>query len=239
MLERRAIRRAGRLEVRVRGDRLATLDAAFTDAVSSAQSRFVTGAEQVGIAPMQVNAPHVFQARAGSGRPLAGRVISFTAHNAEVAPDHAITDGAGLAQVQVTLGAKAGAAIVIASVDSVRTQATLHVQPGTPTAVIIEHNRVRVDGGHLVVPAETPFALSVSARDAYDNAVPMAGLARVLEEMRAQFNARLSLLRMESVRSDYWVTTVTFKPVGIGSAPLTIADATVAVEVVGRSGLPR
>jgi len=236
VLEPRTIRRAGRIDVRVHGNRLASLEAAFTDAVSSAASRFVTGAEQIGIARTQVNTQLVFQARASSGRPLAGRVISFTAHNAEVAPDHAITDGAGLAQVQVTLGAKAGAAIVIASADSVRIQATLHVQPAAPTAVIIEQNRVRVDGGHLVVAAETPFALNVSARDAYGNAVPVAGLARVLEHMRAQFNARSSLLRMESVQSDYWVTTVTFKPVGRGTAPLTIADATVAVEVVGRSG---
>jgi hypothetical protein len=239
VLEPRTIRRAGQIDVWVRGNRLASLNAGFTDAASSAESRFVTGAEQVGIARTQVNAPLVFQARSSTGRPLAGRVITFTAHNADVVPDHATTDGAGLAQVQVTLGPKAGAAVVIASVDSVRTQATLHVQPADPTAVIIEQNRVRVDGGHLVVAAGTPFALDVSARDVYGNPVPIAGLVRVLEQMQAQFNARSTLLKMESVRADYWVTTVTFKPMGKGTAPLTIADATVSVEVVGRAGVPR
>jgi hypothetical protein len=233
VLEPRTIRRPGQIQIRARETQLATLDAAYT---AASQSRFVTGAEQVGIAGTQVNAPLVFQARAGSGRPLTGRLISFTAQNAEVTPDHAISDGAGLAQVQVTLGPKAGVAIVIASVDSVETQATLQVQPAAPSAVIIEHNHVRVDGGRLVVPADMPFALSVSARDAYGNAVPVAGLARVLEQMRAQFNAHSILLRMESVQSDHWVTTVTFRPVGRGAAPLTLADATVSVQVVGRGG---
>jgi hypothetical protein len=239
VLKPRTIRRTGRIDVRVHGNRLASLDAVFTDAVSSAVSRFVTGAEQAGIARTQLNAPLVFLARGISGRPLPGRVISFTAHNAEVNPDHAITDGAGLAQVQVTLGPKAGTAIVIAAVDSVRTQATLHVQAAAPATVIIEHQRVRADGGHLVVVDETPFALDVSARDAYGNPVPVAGLAGVLERMRTQFNTGSSLLRMESVRADTWVTTVTFKPLRRGTAPLTIADATVTVEVVGRGRLPR
>jgi hypothetical protein len=57
--------------------------------------------------------------------------------------------------------------------------------------------------------------------------------------MRARFNAGSSLLKLESVHSDYWVTTVTFKPVGRGTAPLTIADATVSVEVVGRAPVAR
>ena len=239
VLEPRTIRRAGRIDVRAHGTRLASLEAVYTDAVSSAESRFVTGNEQVGIARTQLNAPLVFQARASSGRPLAGRIISFTAHNAEVTPDHAGTDGAGLVQVQVTLGTKAGTAVVIASVDTVQAQATFRVQPADADAVIIEQNRVRVDGGHIVVTAGTPFSLTISARDAYGNAVPVAGLARVLEQMRARFNAGSSLLRMESVQSDYWVTTVTFRALARGSAPLTLADATVGVEVVGRAGLAR
>ena len=128
--------------------------------------------------------------------------------------------------------------MVTASVDSARAQATLHVQPAAPATVIIEQNRVRVDGGRLVVVDEIPFALDVSARDAYGNPVPVAGLARVLEQMRLQFNAGSSLLKLESVQADAWVTTVTFKPLRRGKAPLTIADATVAVEVVARGGLP-
>ncbi len=120
----RTIRRAGPVAIVVREATLASLRAAFAVPASS-QSRFVAGSEQVGMAGTQVNAPLVFQVRAGSGRPLAGRVVAFTAQNAEVTPDHAISDGAGLAQVQVTLGPKAGAAVVIASVDSVQTKATL------------------------------------------------------------------------------------------------------------------
>jgi hypothetical protein len=239
VLEPRSIRRPGQIAVWVRGNQLAAAEAVFTDLASSTESRFVTGAEQVGIARTQLNAPLVFQARSSSGRPLAGRVIAFTAQNADVVPDNVVTDGAGLAQVQVTLGTQAGTAVVIASVDSVRIQATLHVQPADPAAVIIEQNRVRVDGGHLVVAAGAPFDLDVSARDAYGNPVPIAGLAHVLEQMRDQFNARSTLLRMESVRSDDWVMRVTFKPLGKGTAPLTIADATVSVEVVARLDLPR
>jgi hypothetical protein len=234
-LDPRTIRRAGRIDVFVREARLASMEAGYPLS-ASAQSRFVTGAEQIGIAGTQVNAPLVFQARGSTGRPLAGRVIVFSAQNAEVAPDHAVSDGAGLAQVQVTLGPRAGTAIVIASVDSVRTQATIEVRPSAPATVFIEHKGVRVDGGRLVVPAETTFALSVSARDAYGNPAPVVGLGHVLDQMRTRFNAHSLLLRMETVRSDKWVTTVTFRPVGRGAAPLTLADATVVVQVVGRGG---
>lgn len=235
VLAPRAIRRAGRIDVRVRGNRLASLDATFSDRASNAESRFVAGAEQIGMPRTQVNQPLVFQARGLSGRPLVGRIVVFTSHNAEVTPDRGITDGAGLVQVEVTLGSKAGTALVTAAVDSARTQATLHVRPADPTAVIIEHNGVRVDGGRVVVAAKTPFAFNVSAQDAYGNPAPIAGLARVLEQMRAQFTARAALLKIESVQLDYWVATVTFKPVGRGTAPLTLADATVSIEVVDRA----
>jgi hypothetical protein len=233
-LDPRTIRRAGRIDVIVREARLTSMEAGYPLS-ASAQSRFVTGADQVGIAGTQVNAPLVFQARGSSGRPLAGRVIVFSAQNAEVTPDHAVSDGAGLAQVQVTLGPKAGPAIVIASVDSVRTQATIEVRASAPATVFIEHKGVRVDGERLVVPAGAP-SFTISARDALRQCRAVAGLAHVLEQMRARFNSRSLLLRMESVQADQWVTTVTFRPVGRGTAPLTLADATVTVEVVGRGG---
>jgi hypothetical protein len=239
VLETQTIRCAGRVDVRVRGNRLASLNVLFTVPASTAESRFVAGAEQVGIARTQVNAPLVFQARAASGRPLAGRVISFAAQNAEVVPDRVITDGAGLAEVQVTLGGKAGAATVTASGDSMRKQTTFHVQPAAPALVIIKHDSVRVDGGHLVVAAGTPFALSISAQDVYGNAVPSTSLARLLERTRALLDARSSLLRMESVQSNQRGANVTFRPLRRGTAPLRILDATVSVEVVGRGRLGR
>ena len=235
VLAPRTLRRAGRIDVQVRDQRLGSLNAAFTDGASSLESRFVTGAGQTGMPRSRLNVPLIFQARGSAGRPLAGRVVSFTAQNAEITPDHGITDGAGLVEVNVTLGSKSGPAVVIASVDSARAQASLHVQPADPSTVIIEYNGARVDGGRIVVAAESPFALNVSAQDSYGNAVPIAGLARAMEQLRDWSKTRSSLLKIESMHSDNWVTTVKFRPVGRGTAPLRLADATVSVEVVDRA----
>jgi hypothetical protein len=202
------------------------------DVVASAATGFVAGVGQHGLARTRLSEPLVFQARSSAGTPLAGKWVTFRAGNAEVAPDSAVTDSAGQAHVEVMLGKQAGRALVTASVDSVQKQATLAVEPTAAVSVVIEHDGMRVDGGTMTVAAGNPFRLRVSAQDAYSNAVASADLARMIQQMRNRFNGQSQLLKMTAVESDGAAALVTLRPTGIGQAELSIAGATVSVQVV-------
>ena len=165
------------------------------------------------------------------GRPLVGKVVMFRAVNADVVTDSVVTDSAGLARVEVTLGKQAGPALVTATIDSLQRQAALSVDPAAPASVIIERDGNRVDGGTMVATAGAAFTLRVSAQDAYGNPVPTADLARMIQKMRNRFNLQSQLLKMIRVEADGGTATVTFKPVGAGQAALSIAGATVSVAI--------
>ncbi len=165
------------------------------------------------------------------GRPLVGKVVMFRAVNAEVGTDSVVTDSAGLARVEVTLGKQAGPALVTATIDSLQRQAALSVDPAAPASVIIERDGNRVDGGTMVVTLGVTFVLRVSALDAYGNPVATTDLARMIQKMRTRFNLQSQLLKMISVESDGGAATATFKPVAAGQADLSIAGATVSVAV--------
>jgi hypothetical protein len=232
VVERAAVRHGGRLTFRVRGQVMSVVDVVRTDAVAPAATGFVSGVGQRGIARTRLGEPLVFQARSSLGRPLAGKAVTFRAVNAEVAQDSVVTDSAGVARVDVTLGKQAGPALVTATVDSLQRQAALIVDPAAPVGVVIERDGTRVDGGSMVVPAGATFVVRVSAQDAYGNPVATADLGRLIQKTRTRFNLQSQLLRMISVESDAGTAMVTFKSVGTGQADLTIAGATVSVAIV-------
>jgi hypothetical protein len=231
VVERAAVRHGGKLTIRVRGQTFGSVDVVRTDVMAPAATGFVSGVGQRGIARTRLNEPLVFQVRSSLGRPLAGKVVTFRAVNAAVVTDSVVTDTAGLARVEVTLGKQAGPALVTALVDSLQRQATLSVDPAAPAGVIIERDGNRVDGGTVVVTAGATFVLRVSAQDAYGNPVPTADLARMIEKMRSRFNLQSQLFKMISVESDAGAAAVTFKSVGTGQADLSIAGATVSVAI--------
>jgi len=231
VFERGAVRRGGRLAIRVRGQLFGTVDVVRTDLMAPAATGFTSGVGQRGIARTRLNEPLVFQVRSSLGRPLAGKVVTFRAVNAEVATDSVVTDSAGLARVEVTLGKQAGPALVTATVDSLERQAALAVEPAAPAGIIIERDGNRVDGGTIVATAGAAFTLRVSAQDPYGNPVPTADLARMIQKMRNRFNLQSQLLKMISVEADGGAATVTFKPVRAGQADLSIAGATVSVAI--------
>jgi len=231
VLERGAVRHGGKLAIRVRGQTFGSVDVVQTDLMAPATTGFVSGVGQRGIARTRLNEPLVFQVRSSLGRPLAGKVVTFRAVNAEVASDNVVTDSAGLARVEVTLGKQAGPALVTATVDSLQRQAALEVDPAAPAGIIIERDGNRVDGGTMVATAGAAFTLRVSAQDAYGNPVPTADLARMIQKMRNRFNLQSQLLKMISVEADGGAATVTFKPVAAGQADLSIAGATVSVAI--------
>ncbi|HUK21879.1 MAG TPA: Ig-like domain-containing protein [Gemmatimonadales bacterium] len=231
-IARLAIRRAGTLAVVIRGDQLAQLPVLYSDEVSDTRSGFVSGAVLGGIVRKRLSEPLTFEVRSMTGRPLAGRVVAFRGDNADVTPDSALTDSSGRVRVTVTLGMQAGTATVTGTADSVRKSVSLRVEPSADAVVMIEQNGIRVDGGSIVVPVDTPFVLRVSARDAYGNALTLGSLVRGLEQMRQQFNVDPRLLRIVRVDSSSTAATLTFFPAGLGKATLRIADASVSVAVV-------
>ena len=231
-VERAAVRRGGRLMIRVRGQPLAGVDVIRADLVAVATSGFVAGVGQRGIARTRLDDPVVFQIRNSVGRPLAGKIVAFRAVNADVSPDSVVTDSAGLARVEVTLGKQAGPALVTATADSLQKQASFLVDPAAPVSVVIERDGMRVDGSTTAVPANATFVLRVSAQDAYGNAVGTADLATMIQKMLNRYNLQSQLLKMIGVESDGAAALVTFKPLGVGQADLSIAGATVSVNVV-------
>lgn len=235
VIQAAAVRRPGRIELRTRGERLAVLEAAFGGPVSRAGTGFVSGGGQRGVARTLLSEPLVFQAHSVSGRPIPGRVVVFRSRNAQVTRDSAVTDSAGRARVEVTLGSQAGVAVVTASFDSVQTAETLHVDPGPAVELILERDGARVDGGRIIVERDVPFALTLKARDGYGNLIPTVSLSRTLQDVLRQYNARSQLLRFVGVESDSLTAAIKFKPVAAGMTSLTISaglTATVAVEVV-------
>src|SRR6185437_11231257 len=104
VIERAAVRHNGKLAIRVRGQPLGSVDVVRTDMMAPAATGFVSGMGQRGMARTRLNEPLVFQVRSSLGRPLVGKVVTFRAVNAEVATDSVVTDSAGLARVDLTLG---------------------------------------------------------------------------------------------------------------------------------------
>ena len=119
-----------------------------------------------------------------------------------------------------------------ATADSLQKQASFLVDPAAPVSVVIERDGMRVDGSTTAVPANATFVLRVSAQDAYGNAVGTADLATMIQKMLNRYNLQSQLLKMIGVESDGAAALVTFKPLGVGQADLSIAGATVSVNVV-------
>jgi len=231
-VERSTIRRAGKLAIRVRGQVFGSVDVVRGDVAATGATGFVSGVGQHGIARTGLSEPLVFQVRSSTGRALAGKVVRFRGVNAVVAPDSVVTDAAGFARVEVTLGKQAGPALVNAVVDSIQKQAALSVEPAGPESVVIERDGMRVDGGRMAVTAGGTFVVRISALDAYGNKVPTTNLAHVIQETRTRFNVKSQLLKLISVESDGGAALVTFRAAGVGDVELSIAGAMVSVQVV-------
>jgi hypothetical protein len=229
------MRRPGRIAVRVRGQALGSIEASLGGPVSSARSGFKAGGGRRGLAGWSLPEPLVFQAHAPSGRPLPGRVVVFQVQNAQIRPDSAVTDSIGQARLEVTLGSRAGSAVVTATVDSSQWRESLQVLPGAPVELLIERDGARVDRGHTLVQLGVPFALTLKARDEYGNPVGTVALSHSLQNGTRDFNTPWQLVKLLDVQSDSLTTILRFMPTALGTTDLkfTVGPKTsVSVEVV-------
>jgi hypothetical protein len=161
--------------------------------------------------------------------------VVFQVQNAQIRPDSAVTDSIGQARLEVTLGSRAGSAVVTATVDSSQWRESLQVLPGAPVELLIERDGTRVDRGHTLVQLGVPFALTLKARDEYGNPVGTVALSHSLQNGTRDFNTPWQLVKLLDVQSDSLATILRFMPTALGTTDLkfTVGPKTsVSVEVV-------
>jgi len=218
----RGMRRGGTLEADVRGRPLASVAVVVGMALSPAGTGFLPVAIASGTVRSGLAEPVVFETRTRLGYPAAGRVVLFRGINADVAPPTATTDSAGRLRVQVTLGQQLGPAVVVATIDSLERRLVLQVKPGPAVELAWEHKGFRVDGRQLVVALDTTFVVRLRALDANGDATPVAHLAGMLWASRADFDAKLRVVRLLSVQEEPSAVALTFRSIGIGRADLKL-----------------
>jgi hypothetical protein len=229
-------RRSGTLPITVRGRQVGWVDVVIGASLLESGTGFLQGETLRGIVHHTLGTSLVFAARTRLGRPAAGRTVSFRAVNASVAPASAMTDADGRAQVDVTLGDRAGWAVIVAKIDSVERMMSVRIEPGPPTVVELEHNGVSVSGRWLAVRVDTTFTVRVRTRDAYGNPTGVTPLARILRD--TPFNSSIAIARLLNVEEEAAAVALTFKAVQPGRALVKVGiediGASFSLEVMRR-----
>jgi hypothetical protein len=181
--------------------------------VSPERSGFVAGGGQSGPAGLRLPRALVFEARDTAGAPLAGQSVTFTGINARIEPESLRTDGEGRARVGVTLGQRAGSAIVLAVAGDVEKQAAFRVSVGVVTQLAVACGAAELSG-RVVLRPDTVAVLAVSARDAYGNPARLTGLRAAVADAR--------ILRVQRITEDSVVGSVALKPDQAGTTSLAV-----------------
>ena len=180
---------------------------------ASERSGFVSGGGQRGAAGTQLPRPLVFEVRDSAGAPLSAQTVGFTGINARVLPATAATDAAGQVRVGVTLGERAGAATVIASIGVVEKQVAFNVAAGPAAQLVVMCGQGSVSG-HFAIRPDSEIVLRVSAQDGFANASPLLGLRAAVADAR--------IFRVVHVAQDSTLGAVTLKPDQPGTTSLAV-----------------
>jgi len=181
--------------------------------VSSDRSGFVAGGGQSGPAGLRLPRALVFEARDTAGAPLTGQAVTFTGINARIEPESLRTDMEGRARVDVTLGQRAGSAIVLAVAGDVEKQAAFRVSVGAVAQLVVACGATELSG-RVVLRPDTVAVLRVGARDAYGNTARLAGLRAAVADAR--------ILRVQQTTEDSVAGSVTLKPDQAGTTSLAV-----------------
>jgi hypothetical protein len=230
-----ALPRGGALRMRVRS--LPAVDVAVADGVGSAETTSgFTQPTRRGRVGSPLGEPLTFRARTVQGSPVSGRVVRFRAVNARVTPDSAVLDSTGRVALDITFGARAGEALVVARIDSVDKLVTLPVDPGPIVTLVLEYNGRAVTGKRIIVPVATPFVLRLTARDLYGNETPIDALGQMLPVGRgAAQTLRQSDLELVNLEVGEPAVQITLKARRLGIYDFTIGSgitASVRVEAI-------
>src|SRR6266513_988332 len=201
--------RGDALQLRVRALPPVLVPVADAAGLSGVATGFNSTEERHGRVGAPLSHPLLFRARNIQGEPATGRLAYFRSINARVTPDSAVLDSTGQVALQVTLGARAGEALVLARIDSVERIATLSAAPGPLFSLVIEYNGEAVTGRRISVPVRVPFILRVTARDFYGNETSIEALSRMMRAGQVQTIARqphLQLVHLEPRENEVVVT---------------------------------
>ncbi|HEY3279035.1 MAG TPA: Ig-like domain-containing protein [Gemmatimonadales bacterium] len=167
---------------------------------SAARSGFVEGGGQGGAAGARLPRALVFELRDAAGAPLAGQTVTFAGINARIAPAAVSTDATGRVRVGVTLGERVGSATVIAAVGVVEKQVAFNVAAGPAAQIVVACGPTGTSlAGRFTIRPDSVVDLRVTARDAFGNAAPLAGLraaaadAQIFRIVRAAEDGHLAL----------------------------------------------
>jgi len=180
---------------------------------ASERSGFVSGGGQRGAAGTQLPRPLVFEVRDSAGAPLSAQTVGFTGINARILPATAATDAAGQVRVGVTLGERAGAATVIASIGVVEKQVAFNVAAGPAAQLVVMCGQGSLSG-HFAIRPDSEIVLRVSAQDGFANASPLLGLRAAVADAR--------IFRVVHVAQDSTLGAVTLKPDQPGTTSLAV-----------------
>ena len=180
---------------------------------SAARSGFASGGGQRGTAGAQLPRPLVFEVRDSVGAPLSRQSVAFTGINARIEPAAAVTDAAGQARAGVTLGERAGAATVIASIGVIEKQVAFNVAAGPAAQLAISCGQASVAGRFAIRP-DSVVTLHVAAQDGFANPTPLLGLRAAVADAR--------IFRVLRVAQDSVSGVVALKPDQPGTTSLAV-----------------
>ncbi len=226
------VRGTGELRIVAGTDELARVPLSVEPGtVSTRQTRFVSGADQSGAVGTTLLQPLVLEVRDERGLPTPGRQVQFSAVNAIVAPQVAMTDSAGRVSVSVRLGVDASRpATVTALFEGVSVDTSLRVEPGPVSDLSVIHDGKPV-GESLVIEAGAPVTLRVRAVDSFGNRASVEGLRASIDDE--------SVLELLDVAIDSLGARVVLQPVGDGSTQIDFGVAGLSRSLLARLLLSR
>jgi len=149
-----------------------------------------------------------------------------------------VLDSTGRVSLDVMLGARAGEALVFASLGSVEKLVTFQADPGPIAALVVEHNGREVTGRAVSVRVASPFLLRITARDFYGNETSVDALAQMLRTSLPRLaSSRQRDLEIVSLESVDTAVLITLQAPRMGMYNLTIGSgitARVRVDAVAR-----
>ncbi|OLB57524.1 MAG: hypothetical protein AUI13_08415 [Gemmatimonadetes bacterium 13_2_20CM_2_69_23] len=144
--------------------------------LSTTLTAFVLGVGQHGLVGTRPTLPLVFQVRDTAGGPVSGEVVALGVTNGRLGSTRALTDSSGRVGVDLTLGPKAGATVIRATVRTLVREATLYPEPGTTARLLLRCGDTPVER-RVSFALESPVVFRVTGQDAFGNAVPVPRVA--------------------------------------------------------------
>ncbi|HXL33790.1 MAG TPA: hypothetical protein VN953_02640 [Gemmatimonadales bacterium] len=223
------VRREGEVAVFARGASVGSFKVRLVPVVLSRYlTRFTAGTNQRGAAGSPLPDPLVLALRDTSGAPVPDQSVAFTAEGGAVEPVVVSSDSSGTVRVRVVLGRRAGPMVVTATVGGITQTATVSVDPGPPSELVVLRDSVVVKG-RLGLESRDPVALRVLARDAYGNETPLTGFAAA---------ATGRALRIKGVSIGAGQAVVTLEPRRTGTGELELRGSGLGTKVAVGVTLP-